>query len=321
MLPRAPLLSHIVMRGAGYGARSAVRPEGLTTSIGSLFGVLLLVQLALLLVFGVHARLQLLKEQVDVRLEVLETATTTDISSLLSALEKQDYIDDVIYVTQAQAYEKVRQRDPELISFLEQYDISNPFPETIGIRLKQIEKYQQLVLFLQNEAFANTVDPNFLRATDQDDQLRTIEQATITARTFLFVVVGVLAIVLLFILIELVRRRVVLRREEILIQQLVGATPLTILIPFGFEILVLLLASLALSLLATTCALFVLPMFVPSLSTTGVFGPWVSEMRYLMAMWVPLVILIEVAAQPILALLGSFLGLWPRLKRPTLSMS
>ncbi len=301
-----------------------MRGDGLSTSIGSLSGVLFFAQIILLLTLGAHAQLTLLREQTDVRLEVLETDLPDRIGrigGLVNALQREPYVEDVLYVTRSQAYERMKSRDPELIAFLEEFDIQNPFPETIGIRLKNLEDYQNLVLFLRRPEFEGVVDPDFLRVTDQEYQVRNIYNATVAARSFLLAVIAILTVVLVFVLIELVRRRVVLRREEILIQQLVGATPLTILLPFGMEILVLLLAGLALSLVAIGAVILLAPLLVPALQNGDVFGPWVAEMKRLLSQVFPWIVLIEVLLLPFFAFLGSFFGLMPRMRRPTLSMS
>ncbi len=320
MVPRMPGLRYIFSRGFRRGFVSAARDPGGVSSIGSLFGVLFLSQIFLLLALGVQSGLLLLKEQTDIRLEVLSGASEQQIVDLTVQLKSQQFIEDVTFITKEQAYERQKTRDPELIEFLDRFQIQNPFPDTIGVRLRHLEDYASLVAFLRQPVFASIVDPNFLsQTTDQEQQIERLMAATIAARSFLLVAIAVIAIVLLFVLIELVRRRAVLKSEEIFVQQLVGATPLAILLPFGVEVLALLLVAFFFSLLCMAAVLFALPFVIPGLSAGGLFAPWVAELRDMLFTYGIVILVAEALLLPILAFLGAFFGLKKRLHVPTLS--
>lgn len=320
MLPRMPGLTYIFRRGVTRGVVSAVRDPGWVSSVGSLFGVLFVSQIFLLLALGVQAGLSLLQEQTDIRLEILETANEQQVIDLTVQLQSQPYVEEVTYITKQQAYERQKQRDPELIAFLDRFQIENPFPETLGVRLRRLDDYQSFVTFLRQPAFASIVNPNFLsQTTDQEDQVERLMAATIVARSFLLTAIGIIAFVLLFVLIELVRRRAVLRSQEIFVQQLVGATPLAILLPFGIEVLILLLLALVLAFIFTVALLFILPLVIPGLSEGGLFSPWVSQLKFLLFYYGPWVLLLQILILPILSFLGAWFGLWHRLRTPTLS--
>lgn len=321
MLPRLPRLQSIVMRGFSRGTKSAFRQEGITTGVAAIFGVLLLGQVLVILLVGAQGLLTLVRQQTDVRLEILPGSETQQILTLINGLKSQAFIEDVVYVTREQAYERVKRRDPQFIAFLEEYEMGNPFPETIGVRLTDLSAYHMLVGYLQDPKFTGIVDPNFLQATEQDQQVKSVEQGIRAAQSLLLAFVVLLATVLVFVLVELVRRRIVARRDEILIQQLVGATPLAIILPFSIEILTLLALALVLSLVTAGGVLWVLPAVLPSLSPQGVFGEWAIVVESLLLLWAPIALALEIVLLPVFALLGAFFGLLPRLKSPTLSMS
>ncbi|MBP9774032.1 MAG: permease-like cell division protein FtsX [Candidatus Peribacteraceae bacterium] len=319
---RMPQLHRILLRGTKRGLQTAIREEGWGASVGSLFGVLFLAQVLVLLVIGAHSGLTLLREQTDIRLEILDNASIVQIQDLISNIKSLPYVEEVVYITREEAYNKQKLRDPTLISFLQKFGIQNPFPETVGVRLKTLDDYKRFMLFLQQPVFAKTMNPKFLsEATDQEKQVYRLLDIVTSARLFLFLVVGLLLVVLVFVIIELVRRRAVLRREELFVEQLVGATPLAILVPFCIEVFALLLVALVLSLIFVTGFIYLLPSIVPSLAVGGLFGPWAEEVMRTLVSFAPLLTLAEIIVLPVVASLGTFFALWPKIRSARLTFS
>lgn len=279
-------------------------------SLGSLFGVLLLGQMLLLLVFGVNAGLQMLREKTDLRLEILETATDVQIQDLFQNIQQLPIIDDVVYITREQAYERQKQRDPELISFLTKFGIANPFPETIGVRLKQLDDYPAFVQFLKQPVFTKVINPNFLsQTTDQEQQVQRLAEAVAAARSVLLLLVGLLVVVILFVVVELVRRRASAKREELFVEQLVGADRATVFFPFCTEMLCLLALALILSLAFSVCLVFLLPWILPSLGSDGMFGVWSQATVSTLIHTFVWMLLLEFVTVIVLAVLGTFIAL------------
>lgn len=304
------------------GLLSTLREPGWGTSVASLFGVLFLAQMLILHLVGAHAGLTLLRERTDIRLEILESASDVQIQDFIQNARSLPYVEDIVYVTREQAYERERKRDPELLAFLTKFGIDNPFPETVGIRLASLDDYPKLLTFLEQPVFARTVNPAFLsQTTDQQTQVYRLIDVIGSARMLLVLEVAILVLVLVFITIELVQRRAIFRREELYVEQLVGATPLAILIPFCIEILVLLLVSLVLSLAFAAVWLVATPTLLPELSATGLFSAWSSTAISTLLHGMPWIVLGEIVCLLVVSLLGTLFGLLPRLKMQTLEMT
>lgn len=312
---RSTPLSRVWSRGIRRGVTSAVREEGWGVSVGSLFGVLFLAQVLVLLVIGVHAGLTLLREETDIRLEVLDGSTDVQLQDFIQALAAQPYVQNVVHITKQQAYEDQRKRDPQLIGFLQKFGIDNPFADTVGVRLRTLDDYPRLVTFLRQPLYAHTIDPKFLsQKTDQEAQIYKLLDIVTSARAFLLFVIGLLVVVLVFIIVELVRRRALQRREELFVEQLVGATPLAILIPFCVEIFALLLLALLLSVVVAAGCIVLLPIVMPSLAPSGIFALWGATVAETIFRLLPVLLCTEFLALPIASSLGTFLALWPKLK-------
>ena len=290
--------------------QNIVREKGFGTALGSLFGVLLLGQVLLLLVFGIEGGLLLLEKQTDLRLEILDTATDTQIQDLFQNIRQLPSVEDVVYITREQAYERQKQRDPDLVTFLTKFGIENPFPETIGVRLKRLTDYASFLQFLKQPVFTKVVNPGFLsKTTDQEQQVYRLIEAVRAAEIILFFVVALLVVVLLFVVVELVRRRALSKREELFVEQLVGAAPLTILLPFCTEMICLLALALLFSIVLAAALLFVLPSILPALASGGLFGPWSLVTLHTLLSSLVWLLPLEVAAIALLALIGTVIAL------------
>lgn len=308
-------------RGVRRGLQNIIREPGWGTALGSLVGVLVLAQMLVLLVFSVHAGLELLRQSTDLRLEILSTATDVQIQDLIQSVRRLPYVDDVIYITREQALERQRKRDPDLVTFLTTFGIDNPFPETLGVRLKELSQYASFVEFLRRPVYARVVDPSFLsKTTDQEQQVVRLTEAVAASEIALLFVVGLLVIVVLFIVVELVRRRAGAKREELFVEQLVGANRLTILLPFCTEILVLLLAALALSAAFAAAGVAVFPSILPSFGTGGMFASWFQVTQQTLLAALPWLLSLELILTVCVGILGTLIALMPRIALPILPL-
>ncbi len=316
-----PHLNRIVKRGIGRGIRSAMREQGWGASVTSLFGVLFLGQVLVLLVYGVHGGLTLLREKTDIRLEIIEGASQAQVQDAVQTIRTQEYVEEVIYITKQEAYERQRKREPQLTAFLQKFGIENPYPETLGVRLKSLADYPAFLAFLQQPSFTKTINPTFLsQSTDQEKQIYRLLDLITSARLLLFCVVGILLVVLLFTIIELVRRRAIMRGEELFVEQLVGASPLAMLIPFCGEVMTLLVLAFIVSVTFTSISLFVLPFLLPSIASGGLFAPWALQVRTSLIQSLPWLLIGELATLFIIAIAGTAFALWPKLQTTTLSV-
>lgn len=305
-----PSLPLSVRRGIRRGVLRAVREQGWGASFGTIFGILLLAQCAVLAVAGLEGSLILLREKTDIRLEISESASDVQIQDFIQSVRSLPIIDDVTYITREQAYERMRQRDPAFVELLGTFGIQNPFPETVGVRLRRLQDFDAFVHFLRQPVFAAVVDPTFLSTTtDQEQQVRALASATETAHAAALLGIGILAIILVFVMIEFIRRRALGRRDELYIEQLVGASRGAMLTPFFAEILVLLLLSLAASLVTATLCVWLLPLVLPGFSPEGLFGLWISASRGVLLRLAPLIVLIEILGVILLAFLATTFAL------------
>lgn len=309
MLRETLMVSVFFRRAAKRGIVNIFREEGVATAVGSLFGVILLAQIIVLLAIGVQGGLVLLQERTDLRLQIRDTATDAQIQDLYQNIRQLPYVEDAVYITREQAYERQKQRDPTLIEFLIKFGIDNPFPDTLGVRLHQLEDYAAFLQFLKQPVFTSVVDPTFLTTTtDQQQQIVQLTNVISSTRLIIVFIVGLAVAVLLFIVVELIRRRVLSKRQELFVEQLVGASRMEILFPFIIEMACMLFVALVGSLILSGMIVLLLPYFLPVLGKDGMFALWSSASGTVLFHWTPWIIFIELLLIVALSAVGTLIA-------------
>mgnify|MGYP003980010347 len=129
----------VVKRGIMRGMLTLWRERQWMTALGALFGVFLLVQLLILVLTGLEGVQTLLRNRTDLQLEILHEASDNDIQSFLVELEDLAFVKSTVYITKEKTFEQNRISDPELIAFLEEFKMKNPFADSIRVSLSNLD--------------------------------------------------------------------------------------------------------------------------------------------------------------------------------------
>ncbi|MEK7590894.1 MAG: permease-like cell division protein FtsX [Patescibacteria group bacterium] len=306
----SPEYGILFKRGLRRGILNIVRDRGLGASLAAFVAAAALIQFLFLLFIGAESLERMLRAQTDLRLEILSGATNQEIQQFYGGIRELPYVDEAQYVTREQAYELERRRDPELVAFLEEYNLENPFPDTIAVTLRSLDDYDAFAAFIRQEQWKSVVDPTFLsQVTDQEQQVYEMLRFTEAGRSLVLFFLLLVAGVAFFLLIELVRRRALERREEILIERLVGASPLSSILPFAVEASALMSAALLLSVLLIVFLLLSLPALVPAFSVGGPFAALKNAVFSSLRVSGPVITLLEFLVIPVIGFTGAWIGL------------
>ena len=308
-------------RGVRRGVRTAAREHQWVTAFGVLFGVLLLVQLFIIGLFGVRSFELLLRERTDLRLEIQSLASDQHIREFFIELESLPAVASAVYITKEQALASVQEQDPSLSAFINEFGMENPFPDTISLTLRSLEDYRVLRTFIEEDRWNTVVDPSFLTdVTDQESQVFALLEFTQAGRSLVILILVVVGGILMFTVTEIARRRLLSRKEEVLIERLVGAHPLTIFLPFATEATLLLWIAIVASGVLSTVALFFMPSFIPAFGGEGIFGTLGEHVRSLVQLGLPVSFAIELLLAPLIASAGIYIGLRKHMHSTTLSL-
>lgn len=312
----------LLRRGIKRGVATLVRERQWLTALGALVGVFILVQMLALVLVGLEGVQTMLRSRTDLRLEIKAEATDNAIQEFYTALGQQAYVDRTLYITKEKAYEQTRTDDPELIAFLEEFQIQNPFYDTIAVTLKTLDDYEAFSAFVQEQRWGNVVNPAFLsEITNQEKQVFALLSVTKAGRSMTVLILMVTTIALLFITTELIRRRCLGRSDEVMVERLVGASPMGIALPFITEATILLVVSIIISAGVLGIVIVALPASIPALQANGALGSLSAEVGPLLKRLLPMLLLAELVAAPCIATLGGWLGMRRQIHSPRISFA
>jgi cell division transport system permease protein len=247
---------------------------------------------------GLLAGLQFVEQKVEVVADLADDASLAEIGRLRASLDLMPQVAGVNYVSRDEALQRFRaqleqQGETDLTAYLD----GNPLRASLEVRLSDPEDYRAVIERLRAEPLVTTVK-------DVGNLVERVLTVTNMLRTAGGVVLAIVAVIVLFIIINSIRLAVLARADEIEIMRLVGASDAFIRWPFVFEgaLVGILGAAITLGLLGLAAdpirlVLFdffrVLPLQIGSLTRDlvvlvvgagvglGVVGSWVSVRTYL----------------------------------------
>ena len=312
----APMASSTSVRRGLFRGILLLRRE---KTWGSTLTLLTLVLMQMLVVFslGVQGVNQLLSSQTSVRLEAIAGARAADVQDFFAAVYANKDVSNVQFITKEQAYNEERKRDPDLVAFLDQYKLDNPFPDTFVVTLASLDLYDDFRQFVEQDRWKAIINPSFLSSvTGQEQEVRTLISVTQAIRSVSFVFIGVALAILLFVVLELVGRTVRAHNRELFLETMLGAPSLSILLPFIGEMTILLLSATVLATAIVIGALFLLPLLMPALAAEAPFHIFAGVMQSMLLTMFPWIVLGELLLMPVIAYIGAFLGAGKKVVSP-----
>ena len=247
---------------------------------------------------GLLSALDFTEQKVEVTANLQLDATQSDIDGLEARIKSMPEVTTVTFVSKDQALARFQQSMKDQgHEDLTPYTEGNPFSASFEVKLVDPGMSQTVAETLRK-------DPAVRNVLDTKDTAQNVKTVTDILRTAGTVILIVIAVIVLFIIVNTIRLAVFARAEEIEIMRLVGASDAFIRWPFVFEgaMVGLLGAAITLAglyLLADPISRFmvdffrVLPLSFGSLARDlvlivvtaglglGVIGSWVSVRTYL----------------------------------------
>jgi cell division transport system permease protein len=193
--------------------------------------VLMLVLLAgfWILQTGLLSALDFTESKVEVTANVQIDATPAEIAGLQARIQALPQVTTVTYVTREEALARFQQSMKDQgREDLTKYVDTNPFSPSFEIKL--VDPGQAGAV-----ADALRQDPQVRNVLDTKETAQNVKTVTDILRTAGSVILVVIAVIVLFIIVNTIRLAVVARAEEIEIMRLVGASDAFIRWPFVFE--------------------------------------------------------------------------------------
>lgn len=248
---------------------------------------------------GLQASLDYTESKVEVVADLKDNVKDEEVEPIVERLLAMPEVTGITFVSEDEALERWRTRLAEQgEEDLSRYLDVNPLHASLEVKLAQADAYGEVVRALRAE------QPVVEKVSEQQQLAENVVTVTNVLSTAGTVILVVIALIVLFIIVNTIRLAVFARAEEIEIMRLVGASDAFIRWPFVFEgafvgflgaaVTLAILAGAAEPLNGFMVEFFrVLPLEVGSLTRDlitlvvgagvglGILGSWVSVRTYL----------------------------------------
>lgn len=206
------------MRRSPYQAISAFLIMTLTFFAVSIFAVLTILSVRLIDYFETRPQLTVFFK---------DTASRQEIQDLEDKLKNTNEVSSIAYVSKEEAlqiYREQNKKDPILLDLV----TADVLPASIEVQATKAEKLDDLAGIVKSEPIVEEV-------VFQKDIVDTLISWTSAIRKIGITVISVLSLVSLFVILTIIGIKITLRREEIEIMRLIGASNWFIRMPFLIE--------------------------------------------------------------------------------------
>ena len=178
---------------------------------------------------GLLSALDFTEQKVEVTANLQLDASQADIDGLESRIKAMPQVTTVTFVSKEEALARFQQSMKDQgREDLTRYIDENPFSASFEVKLVDPSQSQTVADALRN-------DPAVRNVLDTKDTAKNVKTVTDIMRTAGTVILIVIAVIVLFIIVNTIRLAVFARAEEIEIMRLVGASDAFIRWPFVFE--------------------------------------------------------------------------------------
>ena len=206
------------MRRSPYQAISAFLIMTLTFFAVSIFAVLTILSVRLIDYFETRPQLTVFFK---------DTASRQEIQDLEDKLKNTNEVSNISYVSKEEAlqiYREQNKKDPILLDLV----TADVLPASIEVQATKAEKLDDLASIVKSEPIVEEV-------VFQKDIVDTLISWTSAIRKIGITIISVLSLVSLFVILTIIGIKITLRREEIEIMRLIGASNWFIRMPFLIE--------------------------------------------------------------------------------------
>lgn len=227
-----------IFRMLGRNIRDAFRSvyRNFSLSIASIVCIsitLIIVAVALLASFNVKNFTKEIKEDVTIVVFIDREVTEDGLGQIRSQLDQIQNVSSIEYISKAQLKEEMQASSDVLGATMDGWSAEeNPLKDTYKIKVKKVEDIATTATEIKAIEGVNAVDYGETMVNQFLSAFRVIEKGTVLA-VFLLIVVTV------FLIINTIKLTIFSRKREISIMRVIGASNITIKMPFVLEGMIL----------------------------------------------------------------------------------
>lgn len=175
------------------------------------------------------------KDQVDVSVFLKSDVTTQQATAFQDKLRKLPEVQDIVYISKAQALDSFKQKyqdNPKILEAINEVG-ANPLVDAIVVRAKNLGDYDKILSFLGLAENQNII--KYQNFTDHQKVIDRVNSISEKVRYFSLGLTGFFALIAILIVFNAIRLMIYTHREEIGVMRLVGASNWFIRLPFLLE--------------------------------------------------------------------------------------
>lgn len=253
----------VILRNFRRGLLNLRRSRGMISGVAALAGVLFITQVFLALGIGIrHVRDQSMTRHAFA--VVLQRGVPDrDVQQFLVSARQLSSVSAVEFITREKAMDLERKAHPGITALLE-VDALNPYRDTAVITLAGLAAFDDFSAFVQHSRWGHTVDPAaFSAVAKQGEEWQAELNRLQMWNSITFLLFGAAGVILLLIVLELTRRSVMARKQDLFVERMAGAEEMSITLPFAAEAATTLCVALVLSFGCLLLIAYALPAVIP----------------------------------------------------------
>lgn len=198
-------------------------------SISCISITLIVVGLALIMSFNVDNFAKTIKNDVTIVVFMKQDTTSSELDTIKTKISNFENVESINIKTKVESKKEMMAEDDTFKATMETWaEEDNPLRDSYLIKVKDVEKIKTTVNQIKSIDKVEVVDYGEGMVEQLIEAFKLIEKITI-------VIVAILIIVTIFLIINTIKLTIFSRKREISIMRLVGASNLSIKVPFVIE--------------------------------------------------------------------------------------
>ena len=221
-------------RSVRDAVKSVIRNFSLSlASISCITITLIIVAVAVIASFNVQNFTQAIEKDMTIVVFLDNDATEEDVEKVETKIKKIGNVDTYTFQTKKEVKEQMQQESEVFKTVLDTWeDDESPLKDTFQVKVKDVEKIKNTALKIESIDKVSVVRYGEGMVDKMVQAFSSIEKLT-------YIVVIALVLVTVFLIINTIKLTISARRREIGIMRLVGASNITIKLPFIIEGMIL----------------------------------------------------------------------------------
>ncbi|MBU1935227.1 permease-like cell division protein FtsX [Patescibacteria group bacterium] len=210
--------------------------------------MLFVFNLVLALSFATDSVITNVGAKLDISVEIQPEVENYTIQTFVETLERKPEIKEVVYISKDEALGRFGFKYPNIISFLDYHELSNPLPDVVRIVSYDVADNNTIISYLEDPQFSQIVNQEKLQ-DDSEQKTRNEKIIDITGfikkiGTWLILIFALVGVLIIFNSINI---NIHTHKHEINIMKLVGAKYNFIRAGFIFEGIIFAIAAILIS--------------------------------------------------------------------------